>query len=116
MKAKLLAVAAALLLMAPVAALAANRHSKSITLDNPTMVGNTQLKPGDYKVEWSGSGPQVTATFLKDGKTVASAPATLEQRKSPYDGALDLKTTANNTKVLHDIYWKHLTMEFGQAS
>jgi hypothetical protein len=116
MKIRLLSIAAALLLMAPVAALAANHHSKGITLGDPAMVGNTQLKAGHYKVEWSGSGPQVEAKFLKDGKTVATAPAKLEQKTSPYDGAVDIKTAANNTKILQDIYWRHLTLKFGQTS
>ena len=41
-------------------------------------IGTTQLKPGNYKAEWQGSGPAVQVSFRQNGKTVATLPATLK--------------------------------------
>ena len=50
----------------------------SLTLADPVQVGNAQLQPGDYKVEWQGTGPSVQVNFVQHGKTVATVPATLQ--------------------------------------
>ena len=35
----------------------------NLTLNNPTSVNGTKLKPGDYKLEWDGTGPNVGVRF-----------------------------------------------------
>ena len=54
-------------------AIASAAGSNHIDLSQPTWVGNTQLKPGSYKVAIQGS----TAVFT-NGKTVVEAPVTVE--------------------------------------
>jgi hypothetical protein len=64
---KTLMMGAALLLAS--SAFAATKAT--LTLDNPTTVNGTQLKPGDYKLEWDGTGPNVEVSIVK-GKTVVA--------------------------------------------
>ena len=44
----------------------------------PLQVGSTQLRPGNYKVEWQGSGSVVQVGFQQNGKIVVTVPATLK--------------------------------------
>src|ERR1700730_14493907 len=53
-----------------------NQHSEDIPAT--VQVGGTQLKPGNYKLTWQGAGPDIQVTFLRDGKTVTTVPATLK--------------------------------------
>ena len=55
---------AILLASSAFAATKANLH-----LNNPTLVNGTTLKPGDYKLEWEGNGPNVDVNVMQ-GKTV----------------------------------------------
>src|SRR5216683_892221 len=72
-----LAVLSTLALLFPVGALARN-NAHSIQIVDVVQIGTTQLKPGDYKVEWQGTGPAVQVSFRQNGKTVATLPATLK--------------------------------------
>lgn len=40
-----------------------------------TIIGGTQLKAGEYKVQWEGDGPNVELTILKGKSVVAKTPA-----------------------------------------
>jgi hypothetical protein len=62
-------------------AVASAAGSSSIDINRPTWVGNTELKPGSYKVVVQGN----TAVFTA-GKTVVEAPVTVEKadEKAPY--------------------------------
>lgn len=104
---------AVLLVVIPVFSFAA---SKSITLNEPVSVGSTVLKPGDYKVEWNGKGSNVQVKFLQNNKEVASVPATVENKKSGYDGALDLTGSDTQAKQLRAIDFKDMSLKFDQGS
>jgi hypothetical protein len=68
-----------LTLLFPLGALARdNQHSVDIT--DAVQVGSTQLKPGNYKVEWQGTGPVVQVSFQQNGETLVTLPATLEDQ------------------------------------
>lgn len=43
----------------------------SLHLQSTATINGTQLKPGDYKLEWDGSGPSVEVSVLK-GKSVVT--------------------------------------------
>jgi hypothetical protein len=105
---------ATLLVVIPVFSFAASK--KSITLNEPVSVGSTVLKPGDYKVEWDGSGSNVQVKFLQNNKEVATAPATIENKKSGYDGALDLTGADNAAKQLRAIDFKDMSIKFVQGN
>jgi hypothetical protein len=48
-----------------------------LALQSSTTVNGTQLKPGDYKLQWDGTGPNVEVSILKGKTVVAKVPAKL---------------------------------------
>jgi hypothetical protein len=79
------------------------------------MVAGTELKPGDYHITWEGSGPVVQVTFKRGDKVSVTTKARLVNESSPYDGALQMKTMDNNTKMLEGIQWKKKALVFDQS-
>jgi len=106
----------ALMLMAPVALLAASKDSASVTFTETVTINGTAVSPGDYHVVWQGTGPSVEATILQGKKVFASAPATLVDAKSGYDGAIETSNGNDNSKVLEAIDWSNRSLRFGQAN
>jgi hypothetical protein len=76
---KSLLMAAALLLAT--SAFAASKAS--LELNNPVTLNGTTLKPGDYKLQWDGAGPNVQLTILKGKNVVAKTPARVVDLPSP---------------------------------
>jgi len=54
-----------------------------LQLQSDTTVNGTKLKPGDYKLEWEGSGPTVEVSILQGKNVVAKVPAKLVDLKAP---------------------------------
>ena len=73
-----IALGGSLLLAASAMAGNGNTIKKSIHLYENATIEGTPLAPGDYKVEWSGTGPDVQLTILKGKQTVATVPAHVE--------------------------------------
>ncbi len=73
-----LAALSTLTLLFPLGALARDKSEHSLNFSNPVQVGNTQLAPGKYEVEWQGDGPTVQVSFMQYGKTVTTTPGTLK--------------------------------------
>src|SRR5262245_47055362 len=69
-------------LLAPVAR-AADKNQGNVTLASTAQLGGQQIKPGDYKVEWEGSGPAVEVRLLQGKKVVATSTANLVQASAP---------------------------------
>jgi hypothetical protein len=69
--------AAAMVFLIPALALAGPKNSANLQLNEPVKVAGSQLAPGQYKVTWEGSGPDVTVTFAEGKTIVATAPAKL---------------------------------------
>lgn len=115
---KYLALVATLLLLTPLSMFAADKTTRSVTIGDAVTVGSTQLKPGQYKVEWQGSGPAVQVTFVRNGKTVATAPANLKTNDShvTQDDVIMDRTTAKN-QTLKEIDFSHQkeALMFGQS-
>ncbi len=106
---------AVLLALVPLICFAVSR--KSINVPEAVKVGDVMLQPGDYKVEWQGSGPAVQVSFVQNNKTVTTAPATLQNKDTGFDGALDLNSAhAGETKSLHAIEFKHMLLIFDQTA
>jgi hypothetical protein len=53
-----------------------------LQLHNPTTVNGTTLKPGDYKLEWEGTG-NVQVSIMKGKNVVAKVPARVVDLPSP---------------------------------
>ena len=74
----------ALALLLATSAFAANKQNKgSIELDKPATIGGHQLAPGEYKLTWDGTGPNVDLMILTNGKLVATVPARLIELSRP---------------------------------
>ena len=79
----------------------AARNSSVFTLSQPVEIGTTQLQPGEYRVEWEGSGSAVQVKIVQAGKTVATATGKMVDHKerSPYNDVI-LKPGAGQTKTI----------------
>jgi hypothetical protein len=55
----------------------------NLELSNPVTVAGTTLKPGDYKVEWEGAGPNVQVSILQGKQVVAKVPARIVALHDP---------------------------------
>ena len=55
-----------LALLLATSAFAANKGSLSV--QEPVTINGTQLKPGDYKVQWDGNGPSVELSITQGKK------------------------------------------------
>jgi hypothetical protein len=47
----------------------------SLQVSDPVTVSGKQLAPGEYKVKWEGTGPNVELNILRGNTVVATAPA-----------------------------------------
>ena len=56
-------------------AFAANKAS--LSLMSTANVNGTQLKPGDYTLQWDGAGPNVDVSIMQGKKVLAKVPAKL---------------------------------------
>jgi hypothetical protein len=103
-----LAVLSACALLFGVCALAAAKNEHSVNIYDSVKIGNTQLKPGTYKVEWQGNGPAVNVEFLKNGRPVATLPATLRtDDKDVIQDDVVTRTTATKANALEEIDFAH---------
>jgi len=100
---KYVAVLATLILGLSLGAFAKDKNEGKFTLGNTAKVGSTELKPGDYKVEWQGSGDAVEVKILQGKKVVATTTAKLVEQKEP--ARADAVTLDNQTsaKILREI-------------
>ncbi|SRR5579864_2296989 len=66
----------------------------TIQLHNVTTVNGTQLKPGEYKLQWDGSGPSVEVSILQGKNVVTKVQAKLVDLD--YKPANDAAVTKKN--------------------
>lgn len=102
-----LGVLSTLALLFPVGALARN-NAHSVQIYDVVQIGSTQLKPGNYKVEWQGTGPAVQVSFQQNGRTVLTAPATLKTNDDQVtQDAIMTEATSADTSELKEIDFGH---------
>jgi hypothetical protein len=93
-----------LALLSTVNSLAQVKNQHSVMISDSVQVGGTRLKPGSYKVEWQGTGPEIQVNFVRDGKTIATAPGTLKTNDAHVvQDEIVTDTTSANTKTLQEI-------------
>ncbi|HTW59316.1 MAG TPA: hypothetical protein VMD99_14385 [Terriglobales bacterium] len=112
---KTLVIGAALLLAS--SAFAATKAS--LQLHDPTIVNGTRLKPGDYKLEWEGTGPNVELS-IKQGRTVvAKVPAHVIDLPSPAgNDAAVVKRNDDGTAALEGVRFegKKFALDLGEST
>jgi hypothetical protein len=100
-------------------AFAQSENKGKLSVPETITVEGKQLPPGDYKVEWNGTGPNVEVKILKGKETVATAPARVvqAQTKAPLDSHVVTKQQ-DGSLVLSSIYFggKTLGLEIVQNS
>ena len=101
-----LAILSTLALLSPLAAFARD-NSHSVDIFDAVQIGGTQLKPGNYKVEWQGEGPAVQVSFQHNGKTVLTAPATLKTNDAEVTQDAIKIETSTDTSMLKEIDFGH---------
>ncbi len=102
-----LALLAALTLLLPLSALARDKNEHSVNLAESLQVGDTQLKAGNYQVDWREAGPAVHVQFMLHGKIVATVPAMLktDDAQVTHDDVVFQNT--GNKKLLEEIDFGH---------
>lgn len=106
-------------LLVSVSAFAANTIKKSLHLYENVTVEGKQLTPGDYKVEWSGSGPEVKVDILKGRKTVATVPARIvSQGAANEQDGYELNSGKNGSQTLSQVFFsgEKFDLKIGQAA
>lgn len=97
-----------LALLSTVSAFARDKNQHSVELSDSVQVGNAQLKPGNYKVEWQGTGSEIQITFIRDGQTVATVPGTVKTNDAKVvQDEIVTEDTSANTKTLKEIDFSH---------
>jgi hypothetical protein len=100
---KYLSLLAGIAILLPLSAFAKDTNQGKFTISEPVQVGSTQLKPGEYKVEWDGSGDAVQVKILQGKKTVATSSGKLvnHDQAAPYNAVI-LKD-ASGGKAINEI-------------
>ncbi len=112
-----LGVIPALALLFPLIALAADKTERSVDIPAGVQVGDTQMTPGHYEVEWQGTGPAVQVSFKQQGKTVATVHGLLKTNDDQVtQDDIVTNATGANTRVLQEIDFRHQkeALVFGQ--
>ena len=94
-----------LALLLATSAFAANKTSKgSFEISEPLTVSGHELKPGQYKVTWEGTGGDVQAMILSQGKLVATVPAHLTDLNQPErNDAVEARKNDDGTQSLTQV-------------
>lgn len=91
----------------------------SLELSNPVTVNGTTLKPGDYKVQWEGTGPNVELSIMQGKNVIVKAPAHVIELQTPaaQDAAVTLKNDSGpNTLAGLRFQGKKVALDLGAAS
>jgi len=100
-------------------AFAATGSKGTLEVTNPLMLGGTTLKPGNYKVEWQGAGPNVEVNILRGKDVVAKVQAHVAELQAP---------VSNNVAITHEnasgpssltairFQGKKVELDFGEAT
>ena len=107
--AKIFSLISAITLLLPAFALASESGKTKLQLTDPVEIGSTRLPPGNYEVEWNGNGTTLNVNFLKNDKTVATAPGKFIELKkpAPYDALVLKPTDHGKAKTIDEIDFAH---------
>lgn len=78
-----------------------NKTEGKFTLRDSVQLGSTQLRPGDYKATWEGTGSEVQVKLFQGKNVVATSPAKLVDKSDSQDSVS--VGSANGTKTLEEV-------------
>jgi len=90
----------------------------NLELHERTTINGTQLKPGDYKLQWEGTGPNVEVSIMKGKNVVAKTQARLVDLPTPSSNdAAVVKKNDDGSSALEGVRFegKKFALELGQA-
>jgi hypothetical protein len=90
-----------------------------LTLQSSTTINGAKLKPGDYRLEWDGSGPNIEVSIRQGKKVLAKVPAKVVDLNFPSaNNAAILKMNGDGTSTLAGARFegKKFALELGEAS
>jgi hypothetical protein len=83
---------------------AGESHSVNMSLDEPATLAGKTLRPGDYKLSWTGETPTVEVTVEDGNKKLVEAPATIKKAATRADQqSLLLRRTKGGEAVLEEV-------------
>ena len=91
----------------------------SLQLQSQVTINGAKLKPGDYKVEWEGSGPNVELSILQGKNVVAKVPAkVVDLPAASANNAAVTKKNDDGTSSLAGVRFegKKFALEIGDSS
>jgi len=91
----------------------------SLEIRNPTVVNGTTLKPGEYKLEWDGTGPNVEVSVMQGKNVIAKVPAKLVELSSPAQNTaavVQKNTDGSNSLTGARFEGKKYSLELGEGS
>ena len=114
---KILTLLSTIALMFPLSVLAGEKNQRHFDLADSVQVNGTLLTAGSYKVAWQEAGPTVQVKFLKNGKIVATAPATLKTNDTQVTQDDVEMQDAGGTQILKEIDFgrQKEALVFGQS-
>jgi len=87
-----------------------SKDSGKLNLSDSVQVGSTQVAPGDYKVEWNGTGDNVKINILKGRNVVATTEGKLvELPKKAENNSVTIRNLDNNTRAIMEIQFDNRT-------
>jgi hypothetical protein len=87
-------------------------------LQNTTTINGTQLKAGDYKLQWDGTGPNVEVSVMQGKNVLAKVPAKLIDLPSvSYNDAAVVKKNDDGSNSLSGVRFegKKYALELGES-
>lgn len=107
------------LLLATNAFAASKPNKGSLDVSEPVTVSGQQLKPGEYKLKWEGTGPDVQVMIWSQGALVATVPAhvtdlSVAERSNGYE----LRRNADGSETVTQVSFggKKYALSFENAS
>jgi hypothetical protein len=91
----------------------------SLQINHPVSINGTSLKPGEYKVEWDGAGPEVQVSILQGKNVVAKVPAkVVNLDAASQNSAAVTKTNDDGSSSLSGVRFqgKKFALELGDSS
>jgi hypothetical protein len=91
----------------------------SLQLTNPVTVNGTKLKPGDYRVQWEGTGPNVELSIMQGSNVLARVPAHVVELERPAanDAAVTRKDDSGSRSLTGVRFQgKKFALELGESS
>jgi hypothetical protein len=91
----------------------------SLQIDHPVTVNGTQLKAGEYKLQWEGSGPNVEVSIIRGRNVVAKVPAhVVDLGAAAQNDAAVTRKNDDGSSTLAGVRFqgKKIALELGESS